>query len=52
MKDKISCEDSKRKLYETQVETLKLFLEKKAISQAQFDKSFNDLTEKMGYGKR
>lgn len=36
-----------RELYERQVETLKLFLENGAITQAQFDKSFHDLTEKM-----
>ena len=34
-------------LYRRQVETLKLFLEKHAITQAQFDKSYRDLTEKM-----
>lgn len=39
----------KRKLYEKQVETLKLFLERHAISQEQYDKSFHDLTEKMGF---
>lgn len=34
-------------LYRRQVETIKLFLKKGAITQAQFDKSFRDLTEKM-----
>ena len=34
-------------LYRRQVETLKLFLAKHAITQAQFDKSYRDLTEKM-----
>ena len=34
-------------LYHRQVETLKLFLSKHAITQAQFDKSYRDLTEKM-----
>ena len=34
-------------LYRRQVETLKLFLSKHAITQAQFDKSYHDLTEKM-----
>ncbi len=38
-------------LYYRQVELLKTFLEKNAISQAQFDKSFSDLTEKMGMSK-
>lgn len=36
-----------RELYEKQVEMLKLFLEKGVISQAQFDKSYGDLTAKM-----
>ena len=39
----------KRELYDKQVETLKLFLERHAISQEQYDKSFHDLTEKMGF---
>ena len=34
-------------LYRRQVETLRLFLAKHAITQAQFDKSYRDLTEKM-----
>ena len=34
-------------LYRRQVETLKLFLSKHAITQAQYDKSYRDLTEKM-----
>ena len=34
-------------LYRRQVETLKLFLSKHAITQVQFDKSYRDLTEKM-----
>ena len=34
-------------LYRRQVGTLRLFLEKHAITQAQFDKSYHDLTEKM-----
>ena len=38
-------------LYRRQVETLKLFLSKHAITQAQFDKSYRDLTEKMHMGK-
>ena len=40
---------SKKELYEKQVALLKLFLEKNAISQEQFDKSYGDLTEKMGF---
>ena len=38
-------------LYHRQVETLKLFLAKHAITQAQYDKSYRDLTEKMHMGK-
>ena len=38
-------------LYRRQVETLKLFLSKHAITQAQYDKSYRDLTEKMHMGK-
>ena len=34
-------------LYRRQVETLRLFLAKHAITQAQYDKSYRDLTEKM-----
>ncbi|MBR5619133.1 MAG: hypothetical protein IKW76_05310 [Clostridia bacterium] len=34
-------------LYRRQVETLRLFLAKHAITQAQFDKSYRNLTEKM-----
>lgn len=42
--------DEKRKqLFLTQKETLLLFLQKGAISQAQFDKSYGDLCRKMGY---
>lgn len=40
--------DPKRELYLKQKHTLDLFLEKGAISQAQYDKSLGDLTEKMG----
>ena len=36
-------------LYHRQIETLRLFLSKHAITQAQFDKSYRDLTEKMGF---
>ena len=40
---------SKRELYDKQVRLLKTFLEHGAITQEQFDKSFHDLTEKMGF---
>lgn len=36
-----------KELYEKQVEMLKMFLEKGVISQAQFDKSYGDLTRLM-----
>ena len=42
-------EQKKRDLYNRQVELLKTFLERNAISQEQYDKSYHDLTEKMGY---
>ncbi len=35
-------------LYLNQVKLLDTFLERGAITQAQYDKSFHDLTEKMG----
>ncbi len=35
-------------LYYKQVELLKTFRERNAISQEQYEKSFRDLTEKMG----
>ena len=50
--ENLTPEEKKRKLYETQKQTLDLFLERGAISRAQYDKSLGDLTEKMGYDKR
>lgn len=44
----LTPEEKKRKLYEKQVDLLKTFLERNAISKAQYDKSFHDLTVKMG----
>ena len=44
----MSRPEKKHALYIQQVELLKTFLSHHAISQAQFDKSFWDLTEKMG----
>ena len=49
--DKLSPEEKKRLLYEKQKHTLDLFLQRNAISKAQYDKSLGDLTEKMGYKK-
>ena len=40
--------EKKHELYLQQVELLKTFLSHHAISQAQYDKSYHDLTEKMG----
>lgn len=45
----LSQEEKKRQLYEKQKDLLDTFLERGAISQAQYDKSLGDLTEKMGY---
>ena len=45
----LSAEEKKRQLFENQKNTLLLFLEKGAISQAQFDKSYGDLCRKMGF---
>ncbi len=43
----MSREEKNHALYLRQVELLKTFLAHHAISQAQYDKSFLDLTEKM-----
>ncbi len=47
----LTPEEKKRALYERQKKTLADFLERNAISKAQYDKSLHDLTEKMGYGE-
>ena len=44
----MSYESKNRALYLQQKQTLELFLERGAISQAQHDKSLHDLTVKMG----
>ena len=44
----LSPENKKRQLYLRQKQMLEVFLERGAISQAQFDKSLGDLTVKMG----
>lgn len=41
-------DESKKRLYYEQKHTLDLFLERGAISRAQYDKSLGDLTDKMG----
>ena len=44
----MTTEEKKRDLYLRQKELLDTFLEHGAISQAQYDKSLGDLSEKMG----
>lgn len=46
--EKLSPEQKKIQLYLEQKKTLEAFLERGAISRAQFDKSLGDLTVKMG----
>ena len=47
--DTLSPAEKKRALYERQTELLRTQLSHGAISQAQYEKSFGDLREKMGY---
>ena len=47
----LSPEEKKKQLFLNQKQTLDLFLERKAISQAQYDKSLGDLREKMGFAE-
>ena len=44
----LSPKDKKKQLFLNQKQTLDLFLERRAISQAQYNKSLGDLIEKMG----
>ena len=44
----LTSEQKKQKLFEKQKNTLDMFLERNAISKAQYDKSLGDLIEKMG----
>ena len=46
--DTLSHDEKNRELYFKQKDMLDQFLERRAISQAQYDKSLHDLTEKMG----
>lgn len=48
--EKLSPDDKKRELYLKQKNMLVMFLERGAISKAQYDKSLGDLTVKMDYG--
>ena len=47
--DQLSYQEKNHQLYIRQKDLLTLFLQKRAISQEQYEKSLNDLTEKMGY---
>ena len=49
-RSELSPEEKKKKLYLWQKRILDDFLERGAITQAQYDKSFGDLTEKTGMG--
>ena len=44
----LTPEDKKKQLYLQQKDLLDKLLERNAISQAEYDKSFGDLTRKMG----
>lgn len=44
----LTSEQKKQKLFEKQKNTLDMFLERNAISKAQYDKSLGDLIKKMG----
>ena len=46
--ENLTSEEKKAELYRKQKELLDMFLERNAISKAQYDKSLSDLTEKMG----
>lgn len=45
--EKLSPEEKKKQLFLKQKHTLDLFLERNAITQAQYDKSLGDLRDKM-----
>ena len=47
--ENLSAEDAKMQLFLNQKATLDLFLEKGAITKAQYDKSFGDLKRLMGF---
>ena len=46
--DQLTPEEKKTQLFLNQKQTLDMFLERGAISQAQYNKSLGDLREKMG----
>ena len=47
-RENMTLEEKKKELLLRQKKTLDLFLERNAISKAQYDKSLGDLVEKMG----
>ena len=47
--ERLTPEEKRHQLFLKQKQTLLDFLERNAISQEQFDKSFGDLMQKMGY---
>ena len=46
--ESMTPEEKKQQLFRRQKQTLDLFLERNAISKAQYDNSLGDLIEKMG----
>lgn len=46
--ENMTPEEKKKQLFLKQKKTLDLFLERNAISKAQYDKSLGDIREKMG----
>ena len=46
--EQLTPEEKKRELYLRQKEVLDKFLERHAITKAEYDKSLGDLTKKMG----
>ena len=51
LREDMSQDEKKRELFLTQKATLDTFLERGAITKAQYDKSFGDLKLKMGFDK-
>ena len=47
--EKLTYAEKNRQLYRKQKQTLDMFLEHGAISQAEHDKSLHDLQDKMGF---
>lgn len=47
-REKLTPDEKKQQLFYKQKKLLDTFLEHKAISRKQYEKSLNDLTEKMG----